>query len=278
MGFIFKEDEPLGSSLSFKIEKHLFSGRSQFQKLDIFETKKFGKIMVLDGFLMLTEKDEFAYHEMIAHVPLYSHFNPENVLVIGGGDGGTLREVVKHGKVKQVDICEIDELVIEKSKEFFPDLAGSFLNPKVNVFIQDAVEFVKNKKNVYDVILIDSTDPIGPGEGLFNQEFYKNAFDALRDDGILTAQAESPFFTPELVQDIVDKNKKNFPIVKLYTAFTPTYPSGNWSFAIGSKKYDPALDVDVDAIKADNLILKYYNPEHHKASFALPNFIKKIVE
>lgn len=278
MGFIFKEDEPLGSSLSFKIEKHLFSGRSQFQKLDIFETKKFGKIMVLDGFLMLTEKDEFAYHEMIAHVPLYSHFNPENVLVIGGGDGGTLREVVKHGKVKQVDICEIDELVIEKSKEFFPDLAGSFLNPKVNVFIQDAVEFVKNKKNVYDVILIDSTDPIGPGEGLFNQEFYKNAFDALKDAGILTAQAESPFFTPELVQDIVDKNKKNFPIVKLYTAFTPTYPSGNWSFAIGSKKYDPALDVDVDAIKADNLILKYYNPEHHKASFALPNFIKKIVE
>lgn len=278
MGFIFKEDEPLGSSLSFKIEKHLFSGQSQYQKLDIFETKKFGKIMVLDGFLMLTEKDEFAYHEMIAHVPLYSHPNPENVLVIGGGDGGTLREVVKHGKVKQADICEIDGMVIEKSKEFFPELAGSFSNPKVNVFLQDAVEFVKNKKKAYDVILIDSTDPIGPGEGLFNQEFYNNAFQSLKEGGILTAQAESPFFTPELVQDIVDKNKKNFPIVKLYTAFTPTYPSGNWSFAIGSKKYDPAQEIDFEAIKTDNLVLKYYNLEHHKASFVLPNFIKKIVE
>lgn len=277
MSFYFSEEEELGSRLTFTVEDHLFSGRSDFQKLDIFQTKSFGRAMVLDGYIMVTERDEFVYHDMITHVPLYTHPNPEKILVIGGGDGGTIREAARHDKVKEIHICEIDGLVIEKSKELLPTMGCGYDNPKVSVFVEDGVKFVKDRKKEYDVVLIDSTDPIGPGEGLFNQSFYDAVYDVLKDDGLMAVQSESPMYTPELVRDIADKTSKRFKLNRMYLAFTPTYPSGNWSFMLASKKYDPLIDFDSEAFKLDGLDFKYYNEGIHKASFVLPNYAKKIM-
>ena len=238
-GLWYTEDHLQGVELSFKIKNTLISKQTKYQKLDIYETYKYGILLTLDDLVMTTEKDEFVYHELIAHVPLFSHKSPEDVLIIGGGDGGTAREVVKHPGITRVDMVEIDQEVVEMSKQYMPFLAHELTNPKVKLFFRDGVEFMKNTSVRYDVIMIDSTDPIGPGDGLFNTQFYQNCSKALKDGGILVAQAESPFNNPNWVKQIFSKLRNVFPVVRAYIGLIPTYPGGSWCFAFCGK--DPGI-------------------------------------
>lgn len=274
MRFTFFEDYTEGWGAYFRIKKFLYTGQSQYQSIDVFESYDHGKILVLDGAVMLTERDEFAYHEMIVHVPLFSHPNPERVLVIGGGDGGTIREILKHKEVKEAILVEIDEEVIKISEEFFPELTASLKDPRCKVLIEDGIKFIKEcKPESFDVIIVDSTDPIGPAVGLFESEFYHSCYRALKSDGILNVQSGSPYFQLELIKKVNTAIGSHFPIVRTYIAGVPMY-GGLWSFTIGSKYYDPKagpVKEDFDIIKD----LKYYNYEVHKGAFAIPNYIKR---
>ena len=266
-----------GMSLSLEIKKVLYSKKSQFQQIDLYQTKNHGKMLVLDGIIQLTESDEFAYQEMLAHIPLFAHPNPENVLVIGGGDGGILREVGRHDYVKQIDFCEIDEDVIKVSKEFLPDLACGFDDPRVTIHIADGNSFVKEKINKYDVIIVDSSDPIGPGEVLFKQPFYKGLKASLRQNGIIATQGESFFLHKECVTNLVKITKELFRVQAYAYVLVPTYPGGHIGICLGSR--GPELKTPFRAIP-ENIQnqLKYYSPKIHEASFVLPYFAQKMFE
>ncbi len=276
----FTDKHTENSGLSLKVNETLYKEKSPFQELVILDTPECGRVMLLDGVIMLTDREEFVYHEMIAHVPLYSHPNPKKVLIIGGGDGGTLREVVKHPSVERADLVEIDEVVVRASREFFPIIAEGFNSPKAKVMIEDGIKYVRETTERYDVILVDSTDPVGPAEGLFNYEFYQNCHRILKDDGILTVQSETPFI-PQLAKVIKEINtclKPSFAETHLYLASIPVYQCGLWSFTYAGKKYHPLRDFQEERYQRDNFELKYYNAEVHRASFALPNFVREIVK
>ncbi len=230
-------------------------------------------MLLLDGMVQTTEKDEFVYHEMITRVALNAHPAPRKVLIIGGGDGGTLREVVRHPHVEEGILVEIDERVVQAARDFFPGLSCSFDEPKARVLIADGIQYVKEHKNSFDIIIVDSTEPVGPAVELFSAAFYENCFKALKEDGILVVQSESPFFNADVIQMAYGGIQKWFPITRLYLASVPTYPSGLWSFTIGSKKYDPEVVSFQDRSNS-----KYYTPEVHKAAFALPAFVRQIIE
>ena len=258
---------------SCKITETLRNEQTRFQHLAVVDTMQFGKMLLLDGMVMTTDKDEFVYHEMITQVALNSHPNPEKVLIIGGGDGGALREVVNHPAVKKGTLVEIDDRVITASRDFFPALNCAFDHPKAEVIVEDGIEFVKNHTDEFDIILVDSTEPVGPAVELFSASFYKSAAAALKDDGMLVVQSESPFFNQNVIQMAFNGVQQTFPITKLYLASVPTYPSGLWSFTVGSKQYDP------EKITTRGLnTCKYYNEEVHQAAFKLPNFVADIIE
>ena len=261
-------------SFSCKISKTLHTEKTDFQDLAVIDTLQFGKMLVLDGMVMTTELDEFVYHEMITHIALNTHPHPERVLVVGGGDGGAIREIIKHPTVKEAVLGEIDRRVVEVSQQYLPSIAGALTDPRVTLAIGDGVEHVRNHKGKYDVILIDSTEPIGPAVGLFGREFYQSVFEALTPNGIMVAQSESPFVNQDVIQMIHRNLEGVFPIKYLYLASIPTYPSGLWSFTIASKKWDP-LQVDQTKIKAINT--KYYTPEIHFGAFKLPKFAAELV-
>ncbi len=271
----FKEIDESQSGLTFKVKNVLFSKQTPYQRLDVFETDFYGNVLVLDGCVQITQKDEFVYHEMLSHVPLYTHPNPKNVLIIGGGDGGTVREVVKHPEVDHVDLVEIDEVVIEVAKKYFPEVSCELDNPKLSILPMDGIEYIKSKKNHYDVILIDSTDPVGPAEGLIVSSFYQNAFVALTDNGVMAVQAESPFFYPEWVRKIYRNLHGVFPVTKFYLSFTPTYPGGMWTFGFASKGLDPVTDFAPSRVPAGTSF-RYYTPDLHQAAFQLPAFVQEL--
>ena len=260
--------------ITIKVDNVLFSGHSKFQKVDVLESQSHGCILTLDGLMMLTERDEFYYHEMISHVPLNSHKKPETVLVIGGGDGGTVREVLKHDTIKKVVLCEIDGMVIDVCKKYLPGVACGLDDPRVEIVVDDAIEFIKDKKSCYDVILIDSTDPMGPGEGLFTEEFYTNVKEALTPGGIMAAQSESPFANQKEMKMMYTLLKKVFPITTAFIGPIPTYPGGNWSWAFCSETVEPLSFIDEKRAKKISKQCRLYNSDIHKACFALPNFIK----
>lgn len=257
---------------SLKISETLRVEKTPFQDLVVVVTEQFGKMLLLDGMVMTTEKDEFVYHEMISMVALHAHPNPRKVLIIGGGDGGALREVVRHPKVEKGVLVEIDDRVIQSSRDFFPDLACAFENPKSEVIVDDGIKYIKDHKDEFDVILVDSTEPVGPAVVLFSPEFYQSCFDALKEDGMLVAQSESPFINANVIQTVYGGISKTFPITDLYLASIPTYPSGLWSFTIGSKKYNPQ-----EVQTQSDLECKYYNTTMHQAAFKLPSFVQKII-
>lgn len=274
----YHEITPSGFGIAIKAGKILFSDNSDFQKVEIFETESsLGRVLTLDNLMMTTEGDEYHYHEMIAHIPMMHHKNPEIVLVIGGGDGGTVREVLKHKTVKKVVLAEIDGMVIDACKKFLPTISCELDNPKVEIEVVDAIEFIKDKKNEYDIILIDSTDPIGPGEGLFTEEFYTNIKNSLKDGGIMVAQSESPFAQKDAVKKMYNLLKKVFPITSTYTSNIPTYPGGYWAWAFCSQSVEPlsyfAQDRYDDIVKT----CKIYNKDYHLARFALPNYLKELL-
>jgi spermidine synthase len=276
------KDENQALSLRFTGEV-FFDVQSPFQRVRILESYKYGKMLALDDMVMTTINDEFHYHEMIAHPAMFTHGNAKNVLVIGGGDGGTVREVLKHSTVEKVTMVEIDGEVINACKEYLPTIAAAFDHPKLNLIVDDGIAFIKQaEKESYDIIIIDGSDPVGPAEGLFSVEFYTNCFNALKEGGILVAQGESPKFNEKAfselnhtLQDIFGAT--NAP-VSLF--FVPTYPTGMWSFQYGLKNANHPKDISNSSI-IDSFVeekgLQYYNSDVHKGSFATPNFVKQLI-
>ena len=203
MSLWFTENDFEEIQYGYAIKDILYSGRSEFQDLKVYETKAYGRMLVLDDFVMLTESDEFVYHEMISHIPMAYSQNPKKVLVVGGGDGGTVRELAKYKDLEKIVLCEIDKKVVDVSREFFPGLTSALDDPRVEIVYKDAVEFIKSSKAHWDIILIDSTDPIGPGEGLFTGSFYKSVKEALTPNGIMVAQTESPWAKAEMLRKYI---------------------------------------------------------------------------
>ena len=236
--------------------------------------------MTLDGYMMLTEKDEFIYHEMITHVPMCVHPEAENILVIGGGDGGTVRELLRYPSVRHIDLVEIDAMVIDVCREYLPSTAAGLDDPRVSIHCEDGLRFVRRPVDVYDLIIVDSTDPFGPGEGLFTKEFYGNCFKALKADGIMINQHESPFYEQDAyaMQRMHKRIVHSFPYSRVYQVHIPTYPSGHWLFGFSSKNRRPVEGVDFARWKALGIRTRYYNTQLHAAAFALPNYVEEILE
>ncbi len=264
--------------LKFKVEKTLFSGQSEFQSVDVVETKGHGKMLLNDGLVMLSERDEFVYHDMIAHLPLFVHPCPENVLIIGGGDGATARETFRHHDVKRCVMVEIDKMVVHACKEFIPSCSCELDNPKLDLIIGDGVKFAKETKEKFDVILIDSTDPIGPAQPLFGEEFYRDIHNCLNDNGIVVSQGESPWYQNKMQNKLMSIKSKLFDVVSVYNFSNLTYPGGLWSFTFASKGLHPIKDFKEEKVSKSGLKFKYYNESIHKAAFALPQFQKENVQ
>jgi len=264
--------------LSFKVDEVIYEGKSQYQTIKILKNSFFGNVMLLDDIVMLTEKDEFFYHEMLVHIPMICVDNPKNVLIIGGGDGGSVREVLKHKGVERVVLCEIDNMVIDVSKRYLPALSSCLDDKRVDVVIADGIKYIKERKAEFDCICIDSTDPIGPGEVLFTQEFYRTVKLALKPGGCMSAQTESPAWSLEQVIKIRSNIKKAFGNAHVYIAPVPCYPSGLWSFVIAfTSDKDPAKNFDGSRASRIASLCKWYNTDMHKAAFCLPRFIKEAI-
>lgn len=279
MDLWFTENHTENVRFSIKIDKQIVSEQSKYQRIDIFETYEFGRMLTLDGFIMVTEKDEFIYHEMITHVPMSVNPNIKEVLVIGAGDGGTVRELLKYPHINHIDMVEIDERVVELSKEHLPFTAGELENEKVTVHYADGLKFVRNIKEIYDLIIVDSTDPFGPGESLFTKEFYGNCYKALKENGILINQHESPYYIQDAkaMKNAHNKIASVFPVSKIYQMHIPTYPSGHWLFGFASKELDPIVDLDFEQWDKLDIKTKYYNKDIHKGAFALPNYVREML-
>jgi len=271
----YTENQTNNVNFSMKVKNHLYSAQSEFQKIDIIDTYEFGKVLVIDNWTMVTEKDEFIYHEMITHVALATNPNIKNVLVIGAGDGGTVRELTRYNNIEKIDMVEIDELVVKASIEHLPFTSNKLSDPRVNLYFEDGIKFVKGKENLYDLIIVDSTDPIGPGEGLFTTEFYTDCYNALTEKGILINQCESPYYSHNAYEMKRSYKKLNnlFNLCKAYQYHMPTYPSGHMIFCFASKVLDPIKDLDAEKWNALGLETKYYNTELHKGAFCLPNYV-----
>ncbi len=280
MDLWYTEKHSKYAQFSIKIDRQLVSVKSDFQRIDVFESKGFGRILTLDGFLMVTEKDEFIYHDMITHIPMAANPNIKKVLVIGAGDGGTVRELLRYQTIEHIDMVEIDEEVVKVCKEYLPFTACGLTDKRVHLYFEDGLKFVRRKEGEYDLILVDSTDPFGPGEGLFTKEFYGNCYKALNETGILVNQHESVYYESYAVsmKRAHQRIKEYFPIAKVYQAHIPTYPSGHWLFGFASKKYDPVKDLDTDKWNELGIKTKYYNTDLHKGAFALPNYVKEQLE
>lgn len=274
----YHEITPAGFGIAIKTGKVLFSEQSDFQKVEVFETESdLGRVLTLDDLMMTTEGDEFHYHEMISHIPMMHHKAPKSVLVIGGGDGGTVREVLKHKTVERVVLCEIDGMVIDACKKYLPTISCGLSDSRVEILVQDAIEYIKDKKNEFDIVLIDSTDPMGPGEGLFTEEFYTNVKNSLKEGGIVAAQSESPFVNKEEIKKMYNLLKKVFPVCSTYTSNIPTYPGGYWAWAFCSESVKPLSYFADDRYEDIVKTCKIYNRDYHNARFALPNYLKELL-
>ena len=276
----FSEPHSEHVKFSVQVERQLYSAQSEFQRIDVFESKEFGRFLTLDGIMMLTERDEFIYHEMITHVGMAVHPNPKRILVVGAGDGGVIRELTRYTHIEHIDLVEIDELVVKVAKEYLPQTACSFDDPRVHIYYADGLKHVRRCEDVYDMIIVDSTDPFGPGEDLFTKEFYGNCYKALKEDGIMINQHESPFYEQdaEAMQRAHKRIVESFPISRVYQAHIPTYPSGHWLFGFASKKYHPVKDLNVAAWKEHGLKTRYYTPKLHVGSFYLPAYVEELLK
>ena len=279
MDLWFSEHYSDNVKLSVRVDKQLCSVQSEFQRIDVFESVEFGRVLAIDGCLMLTEFDEFIYHEMMTHVPMAVNPGIKNVLVIGAGDGGVPRELSKYPTIERIDLVEIDKMVVEVCKKYLPKTACGFDDARVNVFYQDGMKFIRGCQNQYDLIIVDSTDPFGPGEVLFTKEFYGNCYKALTEDGILVNQHESAFYKADAVamQRAHKRIIKSFAISRVYQAHIPTYPSGHWLFGFASRKYNPIKDHKPKEWKAFDIKTRYYNSNLHKGAFYLPNYVEEML-
>jgi len=272
-------------ALSLEYDNILWDKKSEYQHVQVFHNKVWGNVLVLDGVIQVTEKDEIAYHELIVHIPMFAHKHPERVLVVGGGDGGSIREALKHPSVKEVTICEIDQMVIDVSKKFLPNLAASYSDPRVTVLCRDAAKYMEEKDVIgtYDVIIADTSDPVGPAAALFEAPFYQCMYNALRPGGKIATQAESIWLNLDLIQKLVTANLGTFANVEYATTQIPTYPCGQIGFLLGSKAdgvtekpscKKPLREPDAELSKK----LRYYTPEVHQAAFVLPKFVQQAIK
>ncbi|MEW8978853.1 MAG: polyamine aminopropyltransferase [Symbiobacterium sp.] len=268
------EEQTPGYRTQWRVRRVLHEEQTPFQHLQLVEMEDFGRALVLDSAVQTTVGDEYIYHEMIAHVPLFTHPNPERVLIIGGGDGGTAREVCRHSSVQKVDMVEIDRAVVEACRRYLPETACGLDHPKVNLVIGDGLAWVAERRGEYDVILVDSSDPVGPAVGLFNRAFYENVYRALKPDGLFVAQVLSPFFHKKLIHDVYQVVASIFPITMPYLTVVPTYPSGLHCFMLGSKRHSPLRQ----GVRVPSWPTRWYTPAVHRAAFQLPPVVAELLQ
>jgi spermidine synthase len=271
---IYKE----GLSFRLQLKQRLFKARSDFQTVEVAESTNHGRVLLNDGCFMLSERDEAIYHEMMAHTPLFVHPNPRSVLIVGGGDGGTAREVLRHRNIERVVMVEIDAMVIEACRKFIPKTASALSDPRLDLQIEDGVAYMAKSTEMFDVIMIDSTDPVGPAQPLFGEKFYSDVFARLNDDGIVIAQGESAFYEEEMQLKLAEITAKYFKYVSPYNFSNMTYPGGLWSFLWASKTKHPLNDLNISKVNQSGLEMFYYNENVHRAAFALPTFQRKQLE
>jgi len=279
MAFWFSESHTDNVKLEIKVNEQLYSRMSDYQKIDIFQSEEFGRILTLDDIITLTEKDEFIYHEMIVHPAMAVHPSVRRVLVVGAGDGGALRELIRYEDIESIDLVEIDGMLVDACREFLPSTAVGYSDPRVRVHIQDGLKFIRRLSDTYDLIIVDSTDPFGPGEILFTKEFYGNCYKALRDHGIMVNQHESPFYSYEAtaMKRAHKRIKESFPIHSVYQAHIPSYPSGHWLFGFASITYNPLGDLNAQRWNERGIATRYYNTDLHRGAFYLPNYVKDML-
>jgi spermidine synthase len=269
----FTEYQTPDMRLGLRINDVLLNVQTPYQHLLVVNTEQYGNLMALDGAIMITEKDEFTYHEMMSHVALCSHPSPRRVLVVGGGDGGIVRELVRYDVLEKVTLVDIDEQVIEASRRFFPSISCALDHPKVEVRPMDALVYIKDHEDEFDVIVVDSTDPVDFAAGLFEEAFFRDVYRALRKDGMVVSQTESPMGHPDILRTAVLEMKKVFPIVELCWGIMPTYPTGSWTYTLASKVHDPR-----HAFRQPPEGTKYYSSKMHEAAFVLPPFLEMILQ
>ncbi|TYQ14594.1 UNVERIFIED_CONTAM: spermidine synthase [Acetivibrio alkalicellulosi] len=269
------EDERENMKLSYRVKEILSVSKSIFQQVSIIDTYDFGRCLVLDGVIQTTQIDGFIYNEMISHVPLLTHKNPKNVLIIGGGDCGVAKELSKYSTVDRIDMVEIDELVVQESIKSLPEISGDVhKDSRIRFIFEDGVKYIKDKKEEYDIAIIDSSDPIGPAEVLFSEGFYVDLKKSIKEDGLMVCQSQSPVFHKDILIKTQNILKKHYPIVNTYKAVVPSYPGGMWSFTLASLKYNP-LEACVENLSKDT---KYINKEIFRSAFNLPSFIREYLE
>ena len=279
MDLWFSENHTENVKFSLRVEQQLFSAESEYQRIDVFDSMEFGRVLVLDGDIMLTERDEFVYDEMITHVPMAVHPNPQNILVIGVGDGGVVKELTRYPSVESIDLVEMDPMVVEVCKKYLPNNACQLDNPRVHIHYENGLKFLRRHESEYDIIIIDSPDPFGPSEGLFTKEFYGSCYKALKDDGIMVNQQGSPFYREDAVamQRSHRRIASTFPIARTYQAHIPSYAAGYWLFGFASKRYHPVDDFDAARWGALKLKTKYYTMKLHIGCFYLPAFLEEML-
>lgn len=265
---------------SIRVSRHLYSQKSSYQQIDIFETPEFGRVLTLDGNVMLTERDEFIYDEMITHVPMSVHPCVRDVLVIGAGDGGVVKELARYATIGKIDLVEMDPAVIEACRTYLPENAAKLDDGRVHIYYDNALRFIRKCHSAYDLIIVDSTDPFGPSEGYFTREFYGICYNALRDDGIMVNQQGSPFYKhdAEAMRRSHQRIVMTFPISRVYQAHIPTYAAGYWLFGFASKRYHPIDDFRREAWSDLGLETRYYTTRLHIGSFYLPAFLEKMLK
>ncbi len=264
---------------SLRVTRHLYSEKSDYQQIDIFDTPEFGRVLALDGNVMLTERDEFIYDEMITHVPMAVHPSIRDVLVIGAGDGGVVRELARYEQVRQIDLVEMDPQVVRACRTYLPENASRLDDSRVHIYYDNALRYIRRCKDQYDLIIVDSTDPFGPSEGYFTREFYGICYNALRGDGIMVNQQGSPFYLHD-AEAMTRSHKRivsTFPISRVYQAHIPTYAAGYWLFGFASKKYHPIEDLNAEKWLSLNLRTEYYTTKLHKGAFYLPAFLERML-
>lgn len=266
------EDEYDFLKIDYRIKEVIFKEKSPYQEVMILDSYPFGRMLTLDGIVQTTAADGYIYNEMISHVPIAIHQNPKKVLIIGGGDCGVAREVSKYEQIEQIDMVEIDEVVTKACLEHLTEVSGGLSDERVNFIFEDGVKFVKDKKNEYDIIIVDSSDPIGPAKALFEKSFYESLHVALKDDGLMVCQSQSPIFHQDVMKQSYSRIKEIFKEAKMYTAVVPTYPGGLWSYTIGTKK-----DFKIDVSKVKNKETRYVNEAIIESSFTLPQFLVQLL-
>ncbi len=257
----------------YGVDRVLYKGKSNFQQIMVFENPYFGRMLILDGIVQLTERDEFFYHEMLTHVVMHAHPNPKKIVVIGGGDGGTVREVLKHKTVEKVYFVEIDKKVIDISRKYFPSVACSIHDPRVEIKNMDGADFVQKRSLDIDIVIVDSTDPIGFATSLFTKKFFASVKNSLIDNGMFVTHSESLLLHKDIVIEVQRTLKEVFPKVDLYTAPIATYPGNWWTFAVASKGPSPR-----EMRRKFEIKTKYYSDEIHQNAFLPKGLYKKLMQ